>query len=93
MAKKKRSKVPCIMYNDTDCRYPKGKRIDDQDELDTMINSKDGWNTGPVDAAKAAPKKTIAQMDLRELVAEAKKQKFRIPDNMRELDLRKALKK
>jgi len=45
-----------FLYNDKDYKYPKGCLFYDQDEYDQALA--EGWDTGPVDKAKAAREKT-----------------------------------
>lgn len=49
-----KKKIPAIIFNKTDYKYPKGLKITDEDELAEKLSSKE-WNTGPVD--KMRPKR------------------------------------
>ena len=43
-----KKRVPAIVFNDGDYKYPKGLRVIDEDDLDIKLKSGE-WNTGPVD--------------------------------------------
>ncbi len=47
----KRKRIPAIIFNDGDYKYPNGLKVTDEDELDIKLKSGD-WNTGPVDRLK-----------------------------------------
>ena len=52
----KKKKVPSMVFNDGDYKYPHGLRVTDEDELDIKLKSGD-WDTGPVDKLKNPIKK------------------------------------
>ena len=101
----KKKTVPCILFNESYCVYPRGRRVTDQDERDAMINSGE-WNTGPVDAAKeapakkadpkkaaskkAAPKKVAPKKSIDELIMEAENLGIAVDPEWTEKDLIKA---
>ena len=72
MAKKKR--LPCILFNDGDYKYPNGLHITDADDRDIKLKSGE-WNTGPVDnKGQEAPKREQPpkKMTVSELIEFAK---------------------
>jgi hypothetical protein len=52
----KKKRIPAIIFNDGDYKYPSGLKVTDEDELDIKLKSGD-WNTGPVDKLKNPIKK------------------------------------
>jgi len=59
----KKKKVPAILFNDTNFRYPKGMKVLSEDELDIRLKSGE-WNTGPVDEKNSGGVEAIKTKEL-----------------------------
>ena len=66
MAKKK---IPAIIFNKTNYKYPKGLRVVDENELYEKLTSGD-WDTGPVD--KIRPERKSKSREIKILSNEEK---------------------
>ena len=67
----KRKRIPAIIFNDGDYKYPNGLKVTDEDELDIKLKSGD-WNTGPVDRLKNPIKKKKSADEKRAEIARLK---------------------
>jgi hypothetical protein len=71
MAKEKEKKqFSCFLYDSKKFKYPNGKLVTELSERDELL--KNGFNTGPVDKAKAASRAKQKAEIKKDLEAEAK---------------------